>query len=77
MGVLLNTLLATMPQAKAGKLRLLAVMESRRLTRRTCARLENAGMAPIGNRMAQFAALMKHGFEVYGRAVQLAGAQRE
>ncbi len=41
------------------------------------ARLEDAGMAPIGNTMAQFAALIKHGFQVCGRTVKLAGVQPE
>ncbi|MFM9972383.1 MAG: Bug family tripartite tricarboxylate transporter substrate binding protein [Burkholderiales bacterium] len=124
-GVLLNTVLVTVPQAKAGKLRLLAVMEGRRFSglpevptmgesltgfekpsswfgyfgpaalpapvlarlhteivkaldnAEVRARLEAAGMSVIGNTPEQFAALIRHGFEVYGRAVKLAGVEPE
>ncbi len=41
------------------------------------ARLEDAGMEPIGNTMAQFSALIKHGFQVCGRTVKLAGVRPE
>ena len=40
-------------------------------------RLEEAGMSAIGNTPEQFAALIKRGFEVYGRAVKLAGVEPE
>jgi tripartite-type tricarboxylate transporter receptor subunit TctC len=124
-GVLLNALLVTMPQAKAGKLRLLAVMEGRRFSgmpdvptmgeslagfekpsswfgyfgpagmpapvvarlhaeivkaldnAEARQRLEEAGMSIIGNTPEQFAALIRRGFDVYGRAVKLAGVEPE
>lgn len=124
-GVLLNTVLVTMPQARAGKLRLLAVMEGRRFSglpdvptmgeslagfekpsswfgyfgpaglpvpvvarlhteiakalgnAEVRARLEEAGMSVIGNNPEQFAALIRRGFDVYGRAVKLAGVEPE
>ena len=41
------------------------------------ARLEEAGMAVIGNTPEQFAALIRRGFDVYGRAVKLAGVEPE
>jgi len=123
--VLLNAALVTLPQAKAGKLRLLAVMEGRRFAGLpdiptigeslqgfekpsswfgyfgpaglppaivarlhaeivksleapdVRARLEESGMALIGNTPEQFAALIKRGFDVYGRAVKLAGVVPE
>ena len=40
-------------------------------------RLEEAGMGVIGNSPAEFAQLMQRGFEVYGRAVKLAGVEPE
>jgi tripartite-type tricarboxylate transporter receptor subunit TctC len=40
-------------------------------------RLEESGMAIIGNTPEQFAALMRRGFEIYGKAVKLAGVEPE
>ena len=123
--VLLNTVLIALPQTKAGKLRMLAVMEGRRFSGlsdvptigetlkgfekpsswfgyfgpaglpppivarlhgeivkalghpEVRARLEEVGMSVIGNTPEEFALLMKRGFDVYGRAVKLAGVEPE
>lgn len=123
--VLLNPVLLIAPQAKAGKMKLLAVMEARRFaglpevptvgetlpgfekppswlgffgpaalpaaitsrlhaeTVRTLAlpdvrsRLEEGGMAVIGNSPAEFADQIRRGFEIYGRAVRAAGIKPE